>query len=88
MAFRNVMVESPARISVKNNQLLIFTDREYSLSVEDISAVLLESRMSTITTVALSLLGQSGCTLFICDEKHIHYLISAAFLHAKTRLNP
>ena len=29
MAFRNVMVESPARISVKNNQLLIFTDREY-----------------------------------------------------------
>lgn len=47
MAFRNVMVESPARISVKNNQLLIFTDREHSLSVEDISAVLLESRIET-----------------------------------------
>ena len=71
MAFRNVMVESSARISVKNNQLLLFTDREYSLSVEDISAVLLESRMSTITTAALSLLGQSGYTLFVCDEKHM-----------------
>jgi CRISPR/Cas system-associated endonuclease Cas1 len=41
------MVESPARISIKNNQLLIFTDREHSLSVEDISAVLLESRIET-----------------------------------------
>ena len=71
MAFRNVMVESSARISVKNNQLLISTDREYSLSVEDISAVLLESRQSTITTAALSLLGQSGCTLFVCDEKYM-----------------
>ena len=71
MAFRNVMIESPAKISVKNKQLLIFTDREYSLAVEDISALLLESRQSTITTAALSLLGQSGCALFVCDEKHI-----------------
>lgn len=79
MAFRNVMVESPARISVKNNQLLIFTDREFSLSVEDISAVLLESRMSTITTAALSLLGQSGCTLFVCDEKHMPCAVLTPF---------
>ena len=71
MAFRNVMIESPAKISVKNNQLLIFTDREYSLAVEDISALLLESRQSTITTAALPLMGQSGCVLFVCDEKHI-----------------
>jgi len=79
MAFRNVMVESPARISVKNNQLLIFTDREYSLSAEDISAILLESRMSTITTAALSLLGQSGCALFVCDEKHLPCAVLTPF---------
>lgn len=34
MAFRNVVIESPARISVKNDQLLITADREYSLPVD------------------------------------------------------
>lgn len=71
MAFRNIIVESPAHISVKNKQLIIKTDGEHSLAVEDISALLLESRQSTITTAALSLLGQCGCAVFVCDEKHV-----------------
>ena len=71
MAFRNIIVENPARISAKNNQLIIATDREHSLPVEDISALLIESRQATITTAALSLLGQRGCAVFICDEKHM-----------------
>ena len=79
MAFRNVMIESPARISVKNSQLLIFTDRKYSLAVEDISALLLENRQSTITTAALSLLGQRGCALFVCDERHMPCAVMARF---------
>ncbi len=60
MAFRNIIVESPAHISVKNRQLVIRTDGERSLPIEDISAVLLESNQSTITTAALSQLGQRG----------------------------
>ena len=39
--------------------------------MEDISALLIESRQATITTAALSLLGQRGCAVFICDEKHL-----------------
>ena len=61
MAFRNIIVESTAHISVKNRQLVIRTDGERSLPIEDISAVLLESNQSTITTAALSQLGQRGC---------------------------
>lgn len=49
MAFRNIIVESSAHISVKNRQLVIRTDGEKSLPIEDISAVLLESNQSTIT---------------------------------------
>ncbi|MBQ7692485.1 MAG: CRISPR-associated endonuclease Cas1 [Oscillospiraceae bacterium] len=79
MAFRKVVIESPARISVKNDQLLITADREYSLPVEDISALLLENRQSTITTAALSLLGQSGCALFVCGEKHIPCAVLTPF---------
>ena len=58
MAFRNVVVENPARISVKNQQLIINTEAEHSLPLEDISSLLLESTQSTITTAALSKLGQ------------------------------
>lgn len=71
MPFRNIIVENPARISLKNRQLIINTDSEHSLAVEDISALVIESRASTITAAALSFLGQSGCAVFVCDEKHM-----------------
>lgn len=71
MAFRNIIIENPARISVKNEQLVISTGSDHSLSPEDISSILIESRQSTITTAALSLLGLRGCAVFICDEKHM-----------------
>ena len=79
MAFRNLMIESPARISLKNDQLMIHTHREFSVPVEDISALLLESRQSTITTAALSFLGQSGCCVFLCDEKHMPCAVLTPF---------
>ena len=71
MAFRNIIIENPAQLSLKNKQLIIKTDSEHSLAVEDISALLIESRASTITAAALSYLGQSGCAVFVCDEKHM-----------------
>ena len=71
MAFRNIIIESSAKLSVRNNQLIINTDKEHSVAIEDISALLIESRQSTITTVALSQLGQNGCAVFFCDEKHL-----------------
>lgn len=61
MAFRNIIVENPAHISVKNSQLVIRTDTEHSAALEDISALLLENRQATITTAALSALGECGC---------------------------
>lgn len=79
MPFRNIIVESPAHISVRNKQLIIRTDGEHSLAVEDISALLLESRQSTITTAALSLLGQCGCAVFVCDEKHMPCAVLTAY---------
>ena len=62
MAFRNIIVENPAHISVKNSQLVIRTDTEHSAALEDISALLLENRQATITTAALSALGECGCS--------------------------
>ena len=71
MAFRNIVVENPARITARNKQLIITTDAEHSVAIEDISALLLENRQITISTAALSRLGQCGCAVFTCDERHM-----------------
>lgn len=71
MAFRNIIIESPAHLSVKRNQLIIRTEEEHSVPIEDISALLIENKQSVITTAALSLLGQSGCAVYFCDDKHL-----------------
>lgn len=87
MAFRNVIIQSPANISVKNNQLIIRTEQAHSLPPEDISALLIESCQSTITTAALSLLGQCGCTVFVCDNKHMPCAVLTPFVSHSRALN-
>ena len=80
MAFRNIIVESPARISVKNRQLVIHTDTDHAAALEDISALLLENRQTTITAAALSALGECSCCVFTCDEKHIPCAVLTPFM--------
>ena len=79
MAFRCIMIESPAQLSLRDEQLVIRTDREHAVPLEDISALLLENRRSTITTAALARLGQCGCAVFLCDEKHIPRAVTTPF---------
>ena len=79
MAFRNIVVESPAHLSVRNGQLIIRTDAEHPVSPEDLSALLLENQQSTITAAALSLLGQCGCSVFVCDKRHIPCAVLSPF---------
>lgn len=73
------MIESDAHISLRNSQLLVRTEREHSVPVEDISALLVESKRSTITTAALSYLGQCGCAVYFCDEKHLPCAVLTPF---------
>lgn len=87
MAFRNVIIASPAHISVKNDQLIVNTDRPHSIPIEDLSALLLESNRSTITTAALSQLGQCGCSVYLCDDKHTPCAILTSFLQHSRALS-
>lgn len=79
MAYRNIIIENPASISIKNNQLIIQTDCVHAVPIEDISALLLESNRSSITTAALSQLGQCGCAVFLCDDKHLPCAVMQPF---------
>lgn len=79
MAYRCIVIERDARISLQNSQLLVRTEEEHSVPVEDLSALLVESKRSTITTAALSFLGQCGCAVYFCDEKHLPCAVLTPF---------
>ena len=79
MSYRCLMIVNPARIRCKNEQLLIETEEVHSVPIEDISAIVLESRQSTITTAALAALAQNGVVTFWCDETHLPCGISLPF---------
>lgn len=94
MAYRNIFIENPAKISIRNKQLLIETDKVHSIPVEDISALLIENQRSSITSAALSFLGESGVAVFCCDKKHLPCAILTPFCRhsrelavLKTQLN-
>ncbi len=71
MGYRSIVISSPARITVKNDQLVIEGERSGTLPIEDIRTLMLESRASTISTYALSALSEEGVCVYVCDEKHL-----------------
>ena len=71
MGYRNIVIQNDASLSTLNKQLIIRTAGEHKIPLEDINAVLLENRQSTITTTVLSDFAQNGITVYICDKKHM-----------------
>lgn len=71
MSYRCLFVANAARIHCKNEQLVIEADIPHSVPLEDISALILESRQISITSAALSSLMQNGAAVYCCDEKHL-----------------
>lgn len=86
MSYRCLMIVNPARIRCKNEQLLIETEEVHSVPIEDISAIVLESRQSTITTAAMAALAQNGVVTFWCDVTHLPCGISLSFAQHSRQL--
>lgn len=71
MAYRNLMIENSAQISIQGEQLIISTDIKHTVPLEDICSVLIESVRCNISTAALAALAQNEITLYVCDTKHM-----------------
>lgn len=70
MAYRNVLISAPASLSVSNKQLIIHSDSQYSVPIEDIHSVMLENRQSRISAYALSELAENGTVVYLCNDQH------------------
>ena len=79
MAYRNIVISSSVKLTVKNNQLVISGETEGTVPVEDIRTLLVESKFSSISTYALSFLAQNGVCVYFCDEKHLPCAVITPF---------
>lgn len=71
MEYRNLFIANPAKLSVRQQQLVIRQEQEFTVPLEDISSILLESPRVTITTAAISAMAEAGLTVFFCDARHL-----------------
>ena len=72
MPFRNIVITGTVALSAKKNQLLIDKKEEkISFPIEDISALMIESRYVSISSYALSQLSEFGVPVFFCNNEHI-----------------
>ena len=71
MGYRSIVVSSSARISARNEQLVIEGEKSGIVPIEDIRTLMIESRSSQISTYALSALSEAGVCVYLCDEKHL-----------------
>lgn len=71
MAFRNLYIQNPARLSISRSQLVIQQEERYTVPVEDISSIMIEHKQCTITAPTLSFLAEHQVAVFTCDQKHL-----------------
>lgn len=71
MAFKNLFIESNVHLSVKNEQLVIYKDEEYTVPLEDVNSICIDSLKTDITTYTLNKIVEHDIILYICDEKHL-----------------
>lgn len=71
MAYKTLVISNQYDLSLKNNQLVLHGDEEYTLPVEDITSIVLEDNRVKITNRLLSAMAESNIVCYSCNEKHI-----------------
>lgn len=72
MSWRSILISQGGKLSLFKRQLLIQQkESEFTVPLEDIAIIVVESRDTVITVPLLSALAQNGITLLSCDEQFL-----------------
>lgn len=72
MSWRHVVVSRPGKMSLSKGSLKIQQGNEgYTLPLEDISSLVIESGRVTLTSSLLSEMAGQGVAVYFCDKKHL-----------------
>ncbi|MGB0697084.1 MAG: type II CRISPR-associated endonuclease Cas1 [Rhodospirillaceae bacterium] len=71
MAWKGVHISQPARLSLKDNQILVVQDTgEVCLALEDVAWVVLDTNQVSLTGTLLSAIADAGIVLVCTDSRH------------------
>ncbi|MBU5317782.1 type II CRISPR-associated endonuclease Cas1 [Clostridium bornimense] len=71
MSFRSVIISNPATLTLKNNNLIINTEDQYQIPIEDITVLVIETVAAKVSSRLLSALSENNVATVLCDEKHL-----------------
>lgn len=71
MSWRSVMITQPTKLSIQNRQLKITQEEDWSLPLEDISTIVLETPQISLSAKAMSMMADNKIVMYSCDEKHL-----------------
>lgn len=79
MGWRQVMLTSPGKVTVKQKQLVFTGDSIHKVPIEDLDCLMIENRQITISASALETLGSAGVCTFVCDKTHTPSAVVTGF---------
>ena len=71
MSWRSVVITQPTKLSIKNRQLQITQDEDFSMPLEDISTIVLETTQINLSSKAMSMMADNKIVMYSCDDKHL-----------------
>lgn len=71
MAYRNIFIANTAKLTTKNEQLIVDNGESFSFPIEDIRCVLLDDPHSIVSASVISKFAQAGVTVIFCDSRHM-----------------
>ncbi|WP_082890757.1 type II CRISPR-associated endonuclease Cas1 [Eikenella longinqua] len=71
MTWRSILISNSARLSLRQNHLLIQQGEDIPIPLEDIAVIVIDSKEVIITVPLLSALAKNGITLLTCDEQFL-----------------
>lgn len=71
MGWRIVAIENPAKLSLKNNKLVIQQEETVTIPLEDIDSLVLDGQGILLSKNLLAELSQFKINTIICDDKHL-----------------
>lgn len=71
MAWRTVLISSPARLRIDNDRLVVIQDEEIPLPLEDIAVLMLETAQVSLSAAVLARLAERGAAVIVCGPNHL-----------------
>lgn len=71
MGWRVIIIENPARLSLKDNKLIVAQEDEVAVPLEDIDTLVLDGQGITMSKNIMTELSVAGINTLLCDDKHL-----------------